>query len=213
MSRLSCSASQPHLSMAARRLEPHAPSLQPTASEPDLAYFSGPSQLRHPAPGRQLGRSASAATIGSIAEDEPYTYDAAMAYCGSGDGGGGGLNFGARASSASSRPPRGKSTWGTAAARPGSSGGGGRRAANLAAFESRPAAPPAYTSTSSTVNSLISHYAGGKLAPPAWVLRAMRALEDSYEKKLREARETVLKVPEVRAASVQPSSCLARTRR
>ena len=47
------------------------------------------------------------------------------------------------------------------------------------------------------MNDLIAQHAGGKLAPPAWVLRAMRALEDSYEKKLREAREEVVRAEAV----------------
>lgn len=47
------------------------------------------------------------------------------------------------------------------------------------------------------MNSLIAQHAGGKLAPPAWVLRAMRALEDEYEKKLREAHEAVARAEQV----------------
>ena len=80
---LSTSHSQPHLSLAARHA--HTP-LQPSDSAKDLAYFSGPTQKLHaagaPGPRRGLQHSSSAATIGSIAEEEPYSFEAAKAWCG-----------------------------------------------------------------------------------------------------------------------------------
>ena len=60
---------------------------------------------------------------------------------------------------------------------------------------------------------MLAHYAGGKLAPPKWVVHAMRALEASYERKLAAAREAQLRAEEIArsaAASVVAVDAAAR---
>ena len=57
--------------------------------------------------------------------------------------------------------------------------------------------------TKGEADALLQQYAQGKTAPPLWCVRAMRALEASYERRLRDAREAQVKAEELaRSAAV-----------
>lgn len=90
--------------------------------------------------------------------------------------------------------------FGPAPHRPVIDGRDGARSRADFAFTSAAAAPkppPDSVDTSSQADTILAQYAGGKNAPPAWCVRAMRALEDVYQKRMRKLRDHALYAEEM----------------
>ena len=195
--RLTSSASQPHLSLAARhaRSTPVAASSRaydPRCSDPTRGRTAAcaASQRGVGAPPQRLSRSSSAVTIGSITEEpEPYSAEAAEAWCAAPAPSAGCWYGGATASRSSCS----SSCGGGCACFSSSASGGAARPPPGAAPRRAGDEPGA----NSRVDALLIQHAGGRAAPPAWVVRAMRALEASYERQLSDAREAVVAAEEV----------------
>ena len=176
---LAHSASQPSLSLGARQSSQSTPFVarhgigggryDPAQSDPTRGMRSTTNGGARPASSAShLVRSSSAATIGSIAEEpEPYSAEAAAAWCG--------------APHASSSAPRPRPP-----AAPVASRSQPRRRSPHTPRSASPAPLPPHEGNNSRVDALLIHHAAGRSAPPTWVVRAMRALETEYERQLAE---------------------------
>ena len=199
---LRCSASQPHLSHRGQctPLQPSGAALRAAdhhVSAPHLHVPAG--RGGGGAPPQRLSRSE------SIPEHEPYSAAAAAPWCSSAAPNsrvGFGLARSTSSDGLASRRPRSGALGGAGRALGGGGrcdgGGGGAGGLGLAGSGMTAGGPRlAGDRGESRVEALLAHHAGGKVAPPAWVVRAMRALESSYERQLREAREARLAAEDV----------------
>jgi len=209
---LRTSHSQPHLSLAARRPAdpPLEPGLRSAPSQSQPALHNAPYQQRGQSGGGQpgglgLGRSSSAATFATIAEEldpsekwranalaterERESYAAVSASRAN-------IEFEKHLASARQKQQQQQQQAPPRPPRPPSP------------FQARPADALSGAATealsgaaSSHIDRLLIHHAAGRQAPPTWAVRAMRALAMHYEKQLADAREAVVKAEAVARAA------------